>query len=77
LTTHGAFLHFITEDWSIENPMNSTAWLNCEHRVFEFTEGSTPEDAHLVETEESAQARGVGQLEDDPHVLADLEGTAH
>jgi len=29
LVTHGAFAHFLTEDWDVEDPMTGTAWLNC------------------------------------------------
>ena len=29
LVTHGAFAHFLTEDWNVEDPMTGTAWLNC------------------------------------------------
>lgn len=29
LVTHGAFAHFLTEDWDVADPMTGTAWLNC------------------------------------------------
>lgn len=54
--------------------MNGTAYLNCETRIFDFTASSTPTDAHLTETAESKKARGARKKEDDPHVLADMEG---
>jgi hypothetical protein len=69
-------LHFLTEDWDVEDPMNGTAYLNCETRVFDFTAASTSTDAHLAETAESRKTRGVSKKEDDPHVLEDLEGAA-
>ena len=27
--THGAFAHFLTEDWDVEDPMLGTAYKNC------------------------------------------------
>jgi hypothetical protein len=29
LVTHGAFAHFLTEDWDVADPMTGTAWKNC------------------------------------------------
>jgi broad specificity phosphatase PhoE len=72
--THGAFLHFLTEDWSVAEPMNSTAYRNCETRTFVFTPESTATDAHLAETPESKTTRGANMKEDDPHVLIDMQG---
>ena len=88
LVTHGAFAHFLSEDWDVEDPMTGTAWLNCrstysrpvgypltssgEHRVFDFTSDSTSEDAHLEETAESKSSRGFEEREMDPHVLEEL-----
>ncbi|KAJ4339380.1 hypothetical protein N0V87_003317 [Didymella glomerata] len=72
LVTHGAFAHFLTEDWDVEDPMTGTAWLNCEHRVFDFTSTSTATDAHLQETDESRSSRGAEEREHDPHVLEEL-----
>ncbi|KAF2626076.1 phosphoglycerate mutase family protein-like protein [Macroventuria anomochaeta] len=72
LVTHGAFTHFLTEDWDVRDPMTGTAWLNCEHRIFDFTSDSTTADAHLRETDESRSSRGVEEREHDPHVLEEL-----
>ncbi|KAJ8119099.1 hypothetical protein OPT61_g65 [Boeremia exigua] len=72
LVTHGAFAHFLAEDWDVEDPMTGTAWLNCEHRIFDFTPDSTATDAHLQETEESRSSRGAEEREHDPHVLEEL-----
>ncbi|KAF2706222.1 phosphoglycerate mutase-like protein [Pleomassaria siparia CBS 279.74] len=77
VVTHGAFLHFLTEDWDVSDPMTSnlfagTAYNNCELRVFEFTPESTSSGARIVETAESKQSRGQDQPETDPHVLDDL-----
>jgi hypothetical protein len=29
VVTHGAFAHFLTEDWDVEDPMLGTAYKNC------------------------------------------------
>jgi hypothetical protein len=71
--THGAFAHFFTEDWDVEDPMTTTAYKNCELRQFVFTENSTEKDAHLTETAISKTSRGANRKEDDPHVLEELE----
>jgi hypothetical protein len=73
LVTHGAFLHFFTEDWDVDDPMTSTAYNNCELRIFDYTEASTAADAHLVETVESKKTRGANEHEHDPHVLEELQ----
>ncbi|KAH9874828.1 hypothetical protein IAQ61_004018 [Plenodomus lingam] len=77
LVTHGAFAHFLTEDWDVEDPMTGTAYKNCEHREFVFTDSSTAEDAHVIEILESRTRRGVKGAEDDPHVLQELETIVH
>ena len=30
IVTHGAFAHFLTEDWDVDDPMTGTAYKNCE-----------------------------------------------
>ncbi|CAN9092862.1 unnamed protein product [Alternaria alternata] len=76
IVTHGAFAHFLTEDWEVEDPMLGTAWKNCEHRVFVFTPESTAEDAHVSETWESRRSRGAQEVETDPHVVDEFLKTA-
>ncbi|KAI8942925.1 hypothetical protein NX059_000963 [Plenodomus lindquistii] len=73
LVTHGAFAHFLTEDWDVEDPMTGTAYKNCEHREFIFTDTSNAADAHVIETLESRTRRGVKEVEDDAHVLQELK----
>ncbi|KAJ4371154.1 hypothetical protein N0V83_004370 [Neocucurbitaria cava] len=73
LVTHGAFAHFLTEDWDVDDPMTGTAYNNCEHREFLFSAKSTKEDAHVVETRESRTRRGAQEVESDPHVLEELK----
>ncbi|OXV06131.1 hypothetical protein Egran_06101 [Elaphomyces granulatus] len=71
LVTHGAFLHFLTEDWTGDDPKRGTAYLNCEVRIFNFTENSTSEDTHLEEREESKKSR-VRLTESHPSILAEM-----
>ncbi|KAH7367491.1 phosphoglycerate mutase family protein [Plectosphaerella cucumerina] len=57
--SHGAFLHFLTDDWSeINLPTKGTAWENCEFRSYQFVDptGQDP-NAHIRETQESWAAR--------------------
>ncbi|RAR07985.1 phosphoglycerate mutase family protein [Stemphylium lycopersici] len=76
VVTHGAFAHFLTEDWEVEDPMLGTAWKNCEHRAFVFTPDSTGENAHVEETWESRRGRGAPEVEKDPHVVDEFLETA-
>ncbi|KAF2468576.1 phosphoglycerate mutase-like protein [Lindgomyces ingoldianus] len=72
LVTHGAFLHYLTEDWTGDDPVRGTAYLNCEVRQFNFTPSSSKYEAHIVEAAESKKSRGASHPEDDPHVLEEL-----
>ncbi|KAJ4350894.1 hypothetical protein N0V95_004342 [Ascochyta clinopodiicola] len=76
LVTHGAFAHFLTEDWDVADPMTGTAWLNCEHRIFDFTSDSTAADAHLEETDVSKASRGFEERDMDPHVFEELKAVS-
>ncbi|KAH7135344.1 phosphoglycerate mutase family protein-like protein [Dendryphion nanum] len=76
VVTHGAFLHFLTEDWDVDDPMTGTAYNNCEVRIFTFDTSSTVNNAHLNETEESKRTRGANERENDPHVLEELKTLA-
>ena len=49
-----------------------TGYLNCETRIFNFTEESTSLDAHLVESEESPKSRTGGVAENNPFVPAEM-----
>ncbi|KAL2065893.1 hypothetical protein VTL71DRAFT_3563 [Oculimacula yallundae] len=49
LVTHGAFLHYFTDDWRGFVPENGTAYKNCEFRGFAFTDDSNEKEAHLVQ----------------------------
>ncbi|EUC27948.1 hypothetical protein COCVIDRAFT_37469 [Bipolaris victoriae FI3] len=76
VVTHGAFAHFLTEDWDVEDPMLGTAYKNCEHRVFVFTPDSTAAKAHVEETWESRRGRSTVEVEKDPHVVDEFLTTA-
>lgn len=52
-----------------------TAYLNCEVRIFDFTEKSTKDDAHFTESEKSKTAR-VRPTENDASVLSELDAVA-
>lgn len=49
LVSHGAFLHYFTEDWRFFDGAKGTAYENCEYRQFTFSEESNEEEAHVVE----------------------------
>ncbi|KAH6680191.1 hypothetical protein B0J14DRAFT_683324 [Halenospora varia] len=72
LVTHGAFLHFLTEDWTGDGPKRGTAYLNCEVRQFRSTSVSTRKQAHIIETEEGIKLRKNKNLEIDSIILAEL-----
>jgi broad specificity phosphatase PhoE len=64
VVTHGAFLHFLTEDWENANVLSGTGWQNCEHRSYTFDhniadDGHGAANARLVETTESREKRGL------------------
>jgi len=71
LVTHGAFLHFLTEDWTGDDPVRGTAYLNCEVRIFDFTDHSTAADAHIEERNEN-RANRVRRPENDAEVVAEM-----
>lgn len=59
VTTHGGFLHYVTEEWTGTGGSAGTGWRNCEFRSFTFVEGDD-EGACLVEMQES-RARRPGE----------------
>ncbi|EGR47414.1 uncharacterized protein TRIREDRAFT_64010 [Trichoderma reesei QM6a] len=56
--SHGAFLHFLTEEWHGITSTYPTSWRNCEYRTYQFVDptGQDP-DAQLRETDESWRRR--------------------
>ncbi|KAH7119886.1 phosphoglycerate mutase family protein [Dendryphion nanum] len=73
VVTHGAFLHYLTEDWTGDDPSRGTAYLNCEVRQFKFTTGSSVKEAHLEETTESRLTRGARETEKDANVIEEIK----
>lgn len=68
LVTHGAFLHYLTEDGTVEDLKNGTAYNNCEFRTFIITKESTAENAHIVEI-----GKEKHDIETDSTILAELD----
>ncbi|KAJ8061186.1 hypothetical protein OCU04_010259 [Sclerotinia nivalis] len=68
LVTHGAFLHYLTEDGTVEDLKKGTAYSNCEFRIFTFKKESTAEDAHVVEF-----GKEKHDIETDSTILAELD----
>ncbi|KAL4889388.1 phosphoglycerate mutase-like protein [Aspergillus ambiguus] len=69
VVSHGAFLHFLTEDWEDSYLEEATGWKNAEYRTYELkttarqsaTSDGTPRcinDACMTETPESRLRRG-------------------
>lgn len=62
LVSHGAFLHFLANDWEGADTGNGgTGWKNCETRSYQFVhhfDTDVDQDAMLVETTESRKMRG-------------------
>ncbi|KAK5994977.1 putative phosphatase SPAC5H10.03-like protein [Cladobotryum mycophilum] len=58
VVSHGAFLHFLTEEWHGITTVYPTSWKNCEYRTFQFVDPTgQDQDATLRETEESWRRR--------------------
>ncbi|KAG6361386.1 hypothetical protein INS49_009613 [Diaporthe citri] len=58
VTTHGGFLHFLTQDWDGLDLTKGTGWVNTEYRSYEFDnpEGDDSE-ARIHETKPSWRRR--------------------
>ncbi|KAG9250437.1 histidine phosphatase superfamily [Emericellopsis atlantica] len=57
-TSHGGFLHFLTDDWFGIPSGHATGWNNCEYRSYQFVDPTgKDEDAALQETPESWRRR--------------------
>ncbi|KAJ4991958.1 acyl-thioesterase ii [Stagonosporopsis vannaccii] len=59
VVTHGALLHYLTDDWHGATSGVGTGWYNCEARIYRFdmSTDSSIVDAAIVETEESQLKR--------------------
>lgn len=61
LVAHGAYMHYITNDWEETDKFPGTGWQNCECRTYTFESdftGDADKEAYLVETMESRRRRG-------------------
>ncbi|KAJ5081155.1 phosphoglycerate mutase-like protein [Penicillium angulare] len=62
VVSHGAFLHFLTDDWEDACKHEATSWANTEHRVYNFVEQSDEmhgnDEASMQETTFSRERRG-------------------
>lgn len=61
VSTHGGFLHYVTEEWTGTGGAAGTGWRNCEFRSFMFR-GEDDEGASLVELQESRERRPGEEL---------------
>ncbi|KAK2599861.1 hypothetical protein N8I77_011583 [Diaporthe amygdali] len=58
VTTHGGFLHFLTQDWDGMDLTRGTGWDNTEYRSYEFDEPEGDDsEARLHETKPSWRRR--------------------
>ena len=63
VVTHGGLLHYLTGDWAGSAKFDGTGWANCEFRSYRFVdsdeeqEGAPPENAGILETDESRRRR--------------------
>lgn len=69
VSTHGGFLHYVTEEWTGTGGSAGTGWRNCEFRSFTFAEEEDDDEgASLVELQESRERRpGEKVLSRDEH----------
>ncbi|TVY55549.1 putative phosphatase SPAC5H10.03 [Lachnellula cervina] len=73
LVTHGAFLHYLTEDWRGLVVPRGTAWKTCEFRRFTFDEGSNEDAAHMTEVGEEGRDKGVRPVGAHSHDITSTE----
>ncbi|OAA70271.1 phosphoglycerate mutase family protein [Cordyceps fumosorosea ARSEF 2679] len=78
VVTHGAFLHFLTDEFQDIPNGNATSWKNCEYRSYQFVDlTGADEDAAIVETDESWQRRRGDKPRLSQHDLDELRVVAH
>ncbi|KAI9045150.1 phosphoglycerate mutase-like protein [Aspergillus affinis] len=61
VVTHGAFLHFLTEDWEDSYAHEGTGWTNAEYRTYMLEpkgNSGAMSDASFFETVQSRRRRG-------------------
>ncbi|OAA78971.1 phosphoglycerate mutase family protein [Akanthomyces lecanii RCEF 1005] len=77
VVTHGAFLHFLTDEFQDIADGNATSWKNCEYRSYQFVDASGQDDgAAIVETDESWQRRRGDKPRLSQHDLDELRTVA-
>ncbi|KAK4508395.1 hypothetical protein PRZ48_002133 [Zasmidium cellare] len=76
VVTHGGFLHYFTEDFHDQDRFAGTGWANTEFRSYAFSTHE-PEEAHLIETQESRERRKGDRkgLDSEEHVNLQRTGT--
>ncbi|KAM3463622.1 hypothetical protein MY5147_007267 [Beauveria neobassiana] len=58
VVSHGAFLHFLTDEYQDIPSGNATSWKNCEYRSYQFVDATGADDgAAIIETDESWHRR--------------------
>ncbi|KAM3518842.1 hypothetical protein NHJ13051_007912 [Beauveria bassiana] len=58
VVSHGAFLHFLTDEYQDIPSANATSWKNCEYRSYHFVDATGADDgAAIIETDESWHRR--------------------
>ncbi|KAM3544396.1 hypothetical protein ARSEF1564_002644 [Beauveria bassiana] len=58
VVSHGAFLHFLTDEYQDIPSANATSWKNCEYRSYQFVDATGADDgAAIIETDESWHRR--------------------
>ncbi|KAH8171068.1 histidine phosphatase superfamily (branch 1) domain-containing protein [Sarocladium implicatum] len=62
VVTHGAIVHYITDEWADIPAERATSWQNCELRSYQFADPTgQDEDAALTELPESYHNRTGGE----------------
>ncbi|ATY59518.1 phosphoglycerate mutase family [Cordyceps militaris] len=77
VVTHGAFLHFLTDEFQDLPNGGATSWENCEYRSYQFADPTGADDgAAIVETDESWQRRRGDKPRLSQHDLDELRSVA-
>ncbi|RAH86349.1 phosphoglycerate mutase family protein [Aspergillus japonicus CBS 114.51] len=74
VVTHGAFLHFLTEDWEDSCVYEGTGWANTEYRTYDMTAAREEDEITLVECGSSRARRGKSHGVSSPDEQSRLYG---
>ncbi|KAI9900681.1 hypothetical protein N3K66_004943 [Trichothecium roseum] len=78
VTSHGGFLHFLTDDWHGIPSGSATGWKNCEWRSYQFVNpAGDDEEARLAETPESWRRRHGDAAPPSEAEMRELRALAH